>query len=81
MLQDTAYSKVFVCAPILDYLLYLICSTSNALHNCISYNKCHTESYLFVYRFVSSLDYELLERRNRVLLIFIFPVSSTVPGT
>ena len=32
-------------------------------------------------RVVSSLDYERLERRNRVLLIFISPVSRTVPGT
>lgn len=32
-------------------------------------------------RFVPSLDYELLEGRHRVSLIFLSPASSTVPGT
>lgn len=32
-------------------------------------------------RVISSSDYELLERRNRVLLIFVSPESTTVPDT
>lgn len=42
---------------------------------------CVTLKTVCVCRVVSSPDYELLDRRNRVVFIFVSSVSGTVPGT